>query len=179
MRSEFVIELDLLAHFHAVEDVLEFLLGNVEDHIAEHLDEAAIGVVGKARIVAALGERFDGMVVEAEVEDGVHHAGHGKLCTRTDGDEQRIFARAELLALQLFQALEGRVHLVVDLRIERTAHVFATGFGLDGESGRDGKACVGHFGQAGAFAAQHVFHAAVAIGSAAAKEVHILGWGCG
>ena len=108
LRAELVVELDLLALLDAVEDVLELLLGNIEDHVAEHLDEAAIGVIGKARIIAALGQRFDGLVVEAEVQDGVHHAGHGELGAGADGDEQRILARAELLALQLFQAVRAR-----------------------------------------------------------------------
>ena len=148
-----------------VEDVLELLLGNIEDDVAEHLDQAAIGVVGKARIAAALGQGFDGLVVEAEVEDGVHHAGHGELCAGADGDEQRILAGAELLALQLFQPREGGMHLDVDLRADGAAHVFAAGFGLNGESGRDGQSGIGHLGQAGAFAAEHVLHAAVAVGA--------------
>ena len=106
---ELVVELDLLALLDAVEDVLELLLGNIENHVAEHLDQAAIGVIGKAGIVAELGQRFDGLVVEAEVENGVHHAGHGELGAGADGDQQRIVARAQLLPLQLFQPLEGGV----------------------------------------------------------------------
>ena len=39
---ELVVVLHLLGGLHAVEDVLELLLGNVEDHVAEHLDEAAV-----------------------------------------------------------------------------------------------------------------------------------------
>ena len=115
---ELVVELDLLCVLDAVEDVLELLLGNVENHVAEHLDQAAIGVIGKARIVAALGQRFDGLVVEAEVQNGVHHAGHGELGAGADRNQQRILARAELLALQLFQLIESGVHLGVDLRAE-------------------------------------------------------------
>ena len=158
----------------AVEDVLELLLGDVEDHVAEHLDEAAIGVIGKTGIVAELGQRLDGLVVQAQVENGVHHAGHGELGAGADGDQQRIFARAQLLALQLLQLLEGGEHLDVDLRAELAAHVLAAGLGLDGESRRNGQTGIGHLGQAGAFAAQHVLHVAVAIGLAAAKEIHIL-----
>ena len=100
----------------AVEDVLELLLGHIQHHVAEHLDQAAIGVVGKTGIVAALGQRFDGLIVEAEVEDGVHHAGHGELCAGTNRDKQGIFARAQLLPLQLLQPLQCGVHLDVDLR---------------------------------------------------------------
>ena len=105
LRLQFVVELDLLALLDGVEDVLELLLGNIQNHVAEHLDQAAVGVIGKARIVAALGQRFHGLVVQAEVQNRVHHAGHGELCARADRDQQRIFARAQLLALQLFQPL--------------------------------------------------------------------------
>ena len=110
---ELVVELHLALLLLAVEDVFELLLGNVENHVAEHLDEAAIGVIGKARIVAELGQRFDGLVVEAEVENRVHHAGHGELCAGADADQQRIVAAAELLALQLLELVEGFVHLDV------------------------------------------------------------------
>ena len=172
---ELVVELDLCGGLHAIENVLELLLGNVEDHVAEHLDEAAVGVIGKAGIIAAPGERLDGLVVEAEVEDGVHHAGHGELGAGTDRDEQRIFARAELLALHLFQLLQRVEHLGLDLRAQFAAHVFAAGLGLNGEPGRNRKAGIGHLSQAGAFAAQNVLHFAVAIGFAAAEEIDILG----
>ena len=81
---ELVVELHLLRGLHAVEDVLELLLGNVENHVAEHLDEAAIGVISKAGIIAALGQRFHGLIVEAQVQNRVHHAGHGELCAGAD-----------------------------------------------------------------------------------------------
>ena len=53
------------------------------------------------------------------------------------------------------------------------AHVLAAGFGLDGEARRNGQTGVGHFGQAGAFAAQLVFHLAVTFGVAVAEEVNV------
>ena len=45
-------------------------------HVAVHLDEAAVAVVGEAAIAGLHAQRFDRLVVEAEVEDGVHHARH-------------------------------------------------------------------------------------------------------
>ena len=172
-----VVELDLLALLDAVEDVLKLLLRNVEHHVAEHLDQAAIGVIGEARIVAALGQCFDGLVVQAEVENRVHHAGHRELRAGAHGNEQRIFAGAQLLPLQLFEPLERGEHLDVDLRADLAAHVFAAGFGLDRESRRHGQSGIGHLGQACAFAAEDVLHPAVAIRLAVAEEVHILGCG--
>ena len=52
---EFVVELDVLAMLDAVEDVLELLLADIQDDAAEHLDQAAIGVVGKAGIARCAG----------------------------------------------------------------------------------------------------------------------------
>ena len=111
---EFGVELGFLLLLLAVEDLFKRVLGNVEHHAAEHLDEAAVGVVGEAGIVAALGQTFDRLVVEAEVEDGVHHAGHGELRAGADADQQRIVGAAELLALQFLEAGEGFVHLLVN-----------------------------------------------------------------
>src|ERR1035438_1388123 len=71
---EFVVELGLLAVLGGIEDVFELLLVDVEDDAAEHLDEAAIRVVGEAGILAAFGQTLDRLVVEAEVEDGVHRS---------------------------------------------------------------------------------------------------------
>jgi hypothetical protein len=83
------------------------------------------------------------------------------------------------LSLQLLQALERGQHLDVDLRVQLSAHVLATGLDLDGESRRHRQAGVGHLGQASAFAAQHILHAAIALGLASAEEVRVLGWGRG
>ena len=175
LGAEQVIQLDALFRLGAVEDVLKLLLADVEDDGAEHLDEAAIGVVGETGIAAAAGQTFDRTVVEAEVEDGVHHAGHGELGAGADGDQQGIIGRAQLLSLQLLQTLERVQHLDVDLGVQFSAHVLATGLGLDGESRRDRQAGVGHLGQASAFAAQHILHAAIALGLASAEEVRVLG----
>jgi hypothetical protein len=51
---------------------------------------------------------FDRRVVEAEVEDGVHHAGHRRAGAGADGEEQGIVRIAELrahVALDLAQGL--------------------------------------------------------------------------
>src|SRR6267142_1122586 len=49
-------------------------------------------------------------------------------------------------------------------------HKFAACTGLNGETRRDGQSGVGHLGEARAFAAQLVFHFAVAVGAAVTKE---------
>ena len=48
-----------------VEDFFEFFFLNLQHHVAEHLDQAAVGIVGKARVVAALGQRLHALIVQA------------------------------------------------------------------------------------------------------------------
>ncbi len=70
------------------------------------------------------------------------------------------------------------LHLPVDFFGHATVpHVFAASFGLNGESRRHGQPGIGHLGQAGALAAQVIFHLAVAIRLAAAEKVNVLGCG--
>ena len=88
--------------------------------------------------------------------------------------QQRILTRAQFLALQRFQLSQRRLHFLVDLRAELAAHIFAAGLGLDSESRRHRQSGVGHLGQSRTFAAQHIFHLAVAVGMAVAEEKYVL-----
>src|SRR5207245_2310053 len=54
-------------------------------------------------------------------------------------------------------------------------HVLATGLGLNSEAWRHRQPGIGHLGEAGAFAAEFIFHFAVAVGFAIAEEINILG----
>ncbi len=168
------VELDLLLLLLVVEDFLEVRLLDFQHHVAEHLDEAAIGVVGEARVVGPPRQGFHRFIVQAEVEDGVHHAGHGELGAGAHRNQQRIFARAQLLPLQLLQTHQRLVHLAVNCRRQRAAHPIAAGFRLDGEPRRNRQASVGHFGQPGALASKLILHFAVSLGFSPAEEVNVL-----
>ncbi len=73
------VKLRFLLRFLGVENFLEYSFIDLEHNVTEHLNQSAIGVIRKTRIVRALGECLDALVVETEVEDRVHHAGHGEL----------------------------------------------------------------------------------------------------
>ncbi len=161
----------------AVEDVLELVLRDLEHDVAEHLDEAAVAVVGEAR-VAALGlERLHRLVVQAQVQDGVHHAGHGELRAGAHADQQRVRSRrrasgpcalrASPAASSIWSSISAG-NLVVVLEVD------VADFGGNGEAGRHRHAGPAHFGQAGALAAEGVFHLSVAVGRAAAEGVDVL-----
>jgi len=79
--------------------------GNTHD-VAEHVEEAAEGVVGEA--LAALGGEAGGdLVVEPEVEHGVHHAWHGHGGAGADGEQERPLRVAEGGAHVLLHELQA------------------------------------------------------------------------
>ena len=105
------IELGFLLLLLAVEDFLERMLRNVEHDVAEHLDQAAIGVVGEARIVAALGQAFDALSFRPRLRMVSIMPGMENLAPERTLTSSGLSAGAELLSLQLFQAAERLVHL--------------------------------------------------------------------
>ena len=130
------------------------MLGDIEHDRAEHLNQSPIGVISEAGIAAELGQPLDRLVVQAEVENGVHHAGHREFGARPNTDQQWIVRATEFLFLQLFQPAKRLIHLMIDFfRDGIVSHVLAASLGLDGEAGRHRESGVGHLGQAGAFAA--------------------------
>ena len=68
------------------------------DDTAEELDEATVGIPAEALVVGELDDALQGLVVESEVEDGVHHARHGELGAGANAHEQRVLDIAEALA---------------------------------------------------------------------------------
>ncbi len=86
---------------------------DAEHDLAVHLDEAAIAVLGEARIAALARQALDGVVVEAEIEDRVHHARHRGARAGAHRDQQRIGRVAEARIEPPLQRGEGRVDLVL------------------------------------------------------------------
>ena len=72
-----------------LEDVLERAVIDAQNDIAVHLNKTAITVEREARIARELSQSFDGPVVEPEIKDGVHHAGHRGSRTGPDRDQKR------------------------------------------------------------------------------------------
>lgn len=91
---------------------LEQLAVDALHGVAEHLDEAAVRVPGELLVAGLGGESRQAGVGEADVEDGVHHAGHGELGAGAYGDQQRVVGLAELLAHAPFEDVEVGADLV-------------------------------------------------------------------
>ncbi len=142
-----------------IQQAVELLTGNAEDDPSVHGHEAPVGVEGEALVVGLLGQPDDRLVIEAQIEDGVHHPGHGELGPRTDRDQQRVGGVADALSHLLLEPRPGLGHLSGQALGPTGFHIGTAGVGGDGEPRGDGKVqyrC--HLGQVGALATKEVFH---------------------
>ena len=143
------------------EYVLKEVGTDTEHDVREHLDKATVGVPSETRVLGLGRKALGGIVVETEVEDGVHHAGHGEGSARAHRDEQRIAGVAERFAATLLEVGHGGVDLfqcafgpcVVKGR------VLDAGLAGNGEAARDRKSDPAHFGKIRSFSAEHEVHA--------------------
>ena len=172
VRRQLDVLRDALLFLHLVDELLEILLADFHNDVGEHLDESSVTVVSPAGVARLLRKRLDDFLVETEVKDGIHHAGHGSARTRTDGDEKGIFQIAELPAADLFHLLDVLHDLSLDPGVDLTAVfiVLRAGFRGDREALRNGKTDVRHLSEIRALAAKELSHFRVAFG----KKVTIL-----
>ena len=162
-RRQFDVLRDALFFLHLIDELLEVLFADFHDDVGIHLDETAVAVVRPAGVARLLCDGLHHFFVEAEVEDGVHHARHGSACTRTDGDEQRVLFVAELFAADLFHLVDVLHDLRLDIGVDLPAVfiILRACLGGDGEALRHGKTDVGHLCKVCALAAQELAHLCV------------------
>ena len=76
LRLQADIRFDTYAFLHVLEVFVEFLVVDTECDLAEKLDEAPIGVIGKSLVTSLLDQARERLVVEPQVQYGVHHPRH-------------------------------------------------------------------------------------------------------
>ena len=159
-----------------VELLFERVLGNFEHDVAEHLDEAAVAVVGEPAVRRPCLQPLDGFVGQAEVQDRVHHPRHRELRAGPHADEQGVLAGTERRAGNLLERAQVGDHLQVHRLGEMSMPgvVERAGFRGNREPWRHRQAGVGHLRQSRALAAQQVLHRAIAVGLALPEEVDVL-----
>src|SRR6185437_325325 len=116
LGAEFGVEIETLFVLLRVQDFLEQRMFDAQHDVGIHVDEAAIGIVGEARIAGEPGEAFRGLGVEAEIENRVHHARHRDACARSNRNEQRPRRIAELAAGQVAHPRQRRLDLGLQRR---------------------------------------------------------------
>ena len=141
-------------------------------HVAIHLDEPAIAIPGKPLVLRGLGQGVHGFVVQAKIQDRVHHSRHRIPRARTHRNQQRHGRLVtELCAHDLFDEL----HAVTNLGLQRfrvalfVLVIVGADLGRDREPGRDRQADPAHLGQVCPLAAEQRLHAAIAVGLLVSK----------
>ena len=104
--------------------VLEQIGIDAHDDVGEHLDKATIAVPGKARVLCLSDETLDGIVVETQVENRVHHTGHGERSARPHRYEQRVVGVTEPRGLPLRQRSHRARHQATRCRHRSTRRRF-------------------------------------------------------
>ena len=166
------VEVNALLLLHLVDQLLEVLLADLHDNIGIHLDEPTVAVPCPAGVARHGGNGVDDRLIQTEVQDGIHHTGHGRTRAGADRHEQGVLLIAELLAGDLLHLLDVGHDLRHDLVIDLSAVlvVLCARLGADGKALGNRKTDVGHLGEVCALAAQQFAHVGVAFG----KEVAIL-----
>ncbi len=127
------------------------------DDLAVHLDQTAVRVEREPWVAGRGREPLDGDVVQAEVEDRVHHPGHRDCGAGAHGDEERVGGVPESLPGLLLEPRDVVVHLGPELlRHLAAAHGGAAGVRRDREAGRDGDPERGHLGEPDPLAAEQL-----------------------
>jgi hypothetical protein len=131
---EFGIELHALLLLERVDDHFEgivFLLRyrfEAHHHVAVHLYETAVRVPGKTFVAGLARQPGNRLVIEAEIQDGVHHARHRSARARAHRQQQRIGGVAEFLAHFLFDESDA----LADVRLDQLDHGILTLLAIDG-----------------------------------------------
>ncbi len=148
-------------------------------HVGVHHDQASVGIPDETGVVRLFDHAGDGDGGQADVENGVHHAGHGGAGAGAAGDEQRINGVAVFHAHDRFGLFQRGQDLVGQFVRELAASGVISGaaFGADGEARRNGDVQGTHFREIGAFAAQQILVACSALGGTAAEGKHIFSHG--
>jgi hypothetical protein len=137
---------------------LEAVRVDAVHHLAVHLDQASVRVVGEAAVAGRASEPVGRGVVETEVEDRVHHPRHRDGGARPHRDEERLRLVAEPQPTPL---LEG-AQVLVDLGVEPVGHLLAlreVGAACvrrDREPRRHGHAELRHLGEPDPLAAEQL-----------------------
>jgi hypothetical protein len=176
LGAEIGVERETVEVLVGVEDVLEYAVVDAEHNVRIHLDEAPVAVVGEPLATRFGGQPLHGRVVETEVEDGVHHAGHGGARAGAHRHQQRGGNIAEGGVDRLADRSQRRIDLLRQVagQLAAVAVVGGAHLGGDGEARRHGQAEVRHLGEVGALAAQQLLHGGGAVRFAGAEQVDTL-----
>ena len=114
-------------------------------------------------------------IIQAKVEDGIHHARHRCTCTGTNRYKERILGIAELAVHQSL----GMCNRCIDVVLKQFYDfiltylvIFVTGIRRDSETWRYGNTDMVHFCKVCTFSAQYLTHLSISFGLSVAEGVY-------
>ena len=163
--------------YNLLERVNVFLVDgfHLQNHVAIHLDEAAIAVVNEVWVLSLGNHALGNLVVETEVKDGIHHTRHRSAGTRAHRHEQRVLLVAELRVHKLLDVVHCSHNVIVQKSHDTLLTnliILVAAVGCDCETWRNGHTDKVHFGKVGTLATQLLTHFSIAFGFSVAKGVN-------
>ena len=160
----FARQIDVIDHMGffllLIKDRVEFCLGNSQNHIAEHLYETTVAVQREPSASGQRGQSLDALIVQSQIQNGIHHTGHRDRGARAHRNKQRIFLAAKGLAGDMLQILNFFCDSGAD--ILRDGLIFliiaATRLRRYGKAERNGQPDPAHFRKIRALAAEQLTH---------------------
>ena len=160
---------------HGPQACFKLILRQSDHHAGIHLYETPVSIVSKALVLCRPREARNRLIVQAEIQNCLHHSGHGARRTRAHADKQRVTRISQLLSREFFQTLKILFHFGPQIFgiFAVMLKVIVASLGSDRESGRNRQSDASHFRQAGALAAQQILHLAVAFSLLCPEEIDV------
>mmetsp|Transcript_27480 Transcript_27480/g.51495 ORF Transcript_27480/g.51495 Transcript_27480/m.51495 type:complete len:381 (+) Transcript_27480:1733-2875(+) len=172
-RQELMVLLHASLLLGTFQELLKVMELDPQHHVRVHLNEAPIAVKGKTPISRLFGQSLCRGIVEAQVQDSVHHARHGGAGAGAHRHQERVRGIPKRAAGPCFNQVQGLRHLILQTRGVLAVILIVVGanFGGEGEAWghRQPNGC--HLRQVRALAAQQVLHFCTAVGIAGTEVV--------
>ena len=157
--------------------IFSFALLHAKNHVAIHLNKTAIAIPSEALVGSRLGKRQHSLVIQTEIQNGVHHARHGIASTGTNRNQQRHpIGIPKFAAHYLFHFDDSSFHLRLKRgRVGALVRIkISADFRGRGESRRHRQTDAAHFREVRALATEQRFHGAIAVRCSCSEEINIL-----
>ncbi len=156
---------------HLVDQLFKVLLADLHNNVRIHLDKSSVAVPSPSGVIGLLSDSVNNSFVQTQIEDSIHHTWHRSSCARTNGNEQRIFLVAELLAGNTLHLNDILIDLLLDLlRDTAVLIILCASLSSDSEALGNRKTDVGHLSQVSALTAEQLSH----VGITLREEIAIL-----
>ena len=164
-----------MSGFVLLDLVFEAFAVGLEHHVSKHLDKAPVAVVSKARITGFLCKASGYLIIQAEVENGIHHPRHGYRRARAHRKEQGVFGVTKTCPHLLLNQIQRNPVFLFEQSGQFVAGLkkLTAGWRGDDESVGYWQPECGHLTEVGALATEQI----AVVFTAFVEQVYALGHG--